>query len=436
MTVQAPAIPQSAVAPVAAVRAGSHRDMSRRRQVILQLVCLAIAATVLFPIVWIVAMSLDPRNISRPDSLFPPGASLEAYGKVWAKPTLNNISFFRLALNSIVIAVIISLASVSIGSMAAYAFSRLQFRGREFLMIAVLAVLMLPAVATIAPLFVQMNKLQIGTVNLRASLIGVALAVTAEPAAVRDLEHQGLSRHDPTRARGGGNASMGPADSRSFIRVILPLATPVLAVTAFFGFIAGWTEFYFSSVFLTGNADLTTLAMALNGMVGQYAGEHAVVAVRGVRGHGRPAGVGRVPVPPALHHLRPHGRRREGLITSTGGSRHEVWRARIASRRRGAVGAPGSRRSSLAVAARRLRVGLDARPDDGRQPARVRAQARRSRAPPTCPPIPPLVPPVTSTDQPGWWTNRVFYEVFVRSFSDSNGDGIGDLKGLTAGSTS
>ncbi len=53
-------------------------------------------------------------------------------------------------------------------------------------------------------------------------------------------------------------------------------------------------------------------------------------------------------------------------------------------------------------------------------------------APPTCPPIPPLVPPVTSTDQPGWWTNRVFYEAFVRSFSDSNGDGIGDLKGLTA----
>jgi alpha-amylase len=49
---------------------------------------------------------------------------------------------------------------------------------------------------------------------------------------------------------------------------------------------------------------------------------------------------------------------------------------------------------------------------------------------PTCGPIPPLVPPPTSTDQPGWWASRVFYEVFVRSFADSNGDGIGDLKGL------
>jgi alpha-amylase len=49
---------------------------------------------------------------------------------------------------------------------------------------------------------------------------------------------------------------------------------------------------------------------------------------------------------------------------------------------------------------------------------------------PTCPPIPPVAPPVTSLSQPGWWRRRVFYEVFVRSFADSNGDGIGDLRGL------
>ncbi len=49
---------------------------------------------------------------------------------------------------------------------------------------------------------------------------------------------------------------------------------------------------------------------------------------------------------------------------------------------------------------------------------------------PSCPPIPPVAPPVTSLDRPGWWRDRVFYEVFVRSFADSNGDGIGDLRGL------
>jgi alpha-amylase len=50
----------------------------------------------------------------------------------------------------------------------------------------------------------------------------------------------------------------------------------------------------------------------------------------------------------------------------------------------------------------------------------------------SCPPIPPVAPPVTSLDQPGWWRERVFAEVFVRSYADSNGDGVGDLRGVTA----
>ncbi len=52
-------------------------------------------------------------------------------------------------------------------------------------------------------------------------------------------------------------------------------------------------------------------------------------------------------------------------------------------------------------------------------------------AAPTCPPIPPVAPEPTTTAQPGWWRSRVFYEAFVRSFADANGDGIGDLVGLT-----
>jgi arabinogalactan oligomer / maltooligosaccharide transport system permease protein len=270
MTTQVAPLSGAVARPAAVAKVRSGRGMPGRRQIVLQLVCLLIAATVLFPIVWIVAMSLDPRDISRPDSLIPPGASLAAYGKVIVKPTLNDISFLRLALNSVAIAIVVSLASVSIGSMAAYAFSRLQFRGREFLMIAILAVLMLPAVATIAPLFVQLNKIQLGAFNLRASLLGVALAVTSSQLPFAIWNIKGYLDTIPRELEEAASID-GASRFQIFLRVILPLATPVLAVTAFFGFIAGWTEFYFSSVFLTGNVDLTTLAMALNGMVGQYA---------------------------------------------------------------------------------------------------------------------------------------------------------------------
>ncbi len=62
----------------------------------------------------------------------------------------------------------------------------------------------------------------------------------------------------------------GANRNQAFLRVILPLAVPALAVTAFLGFISGWTEFYFSVTFLN-DPQTFTLSVALNGMVGQFA---------------------------------------------------------------------------------------------------------------------------------------------------------------------
>ena len=246
-----------------------RRDVSPGRQALLQIVCLFIGLTVTFPVLWIVAMSVDPRNLQRPDSLFPPGASLDAYARVIEKPTENPVSFLTLATNSLFIAIVIAVASVSIGVLAAYAFSRLRFRGREALMIAILAVLMLPAVATIAPLFVSLNKIQIGTFNLRNSLIGVSIAVISSQLPFAVWNMKGYLDTIPKELEEAATVD-GAGKWQTFVRIILPLATPVLAVTALFAFIGGWTEFILSWTFLT-KPETFTLAMALNGMVGQYA---------------------------------------------------------------------------------------------------------------------------------------------------------------------
>ncbi len=245
--------------------------ISLRRQLLLQLLCLAIAATVLFPILWIVSMSFDPTN-ARPVglSLVPAHPSIAAFQQVIAKPTQNPVSFVELALNSLFVAVMISAASVIIGILAAYAFSRLQFRGREVLMIGILAVLMLPAIATLAPLTVMLNKVQVGTFNLKNSLFGVALAVTSSQLPFAIWNMKGYLDTIPKELEEAATVD-GASKLQTFLKIILPLSTPVIAVTAFFGFIAGWTEFYFSWSFLT-HPENFTLAMALNGMVGQYAG--------------------------------------------------------------------------------------------------------------------------------------------------------------------
>lgn len=266
-------------APVAAtkVRTRRRRGLSLRRQLVLQLACLGIAITVLFPLIWIVSMSLDPRNISRPYelTLIPPGATLDAYVRVWNQPSANEVSFLTLAKNSLILATATSFFSVAIGVSAAYAFSRLQFRGRQILMLAVLAVLMLPPVATLAPLFVQLNAVNIDLpelgikFNLRASLLGVMLAITSGllPFAIWNLK--GYLDTIPKDLEEAASID-GATRNQSFLKITLPLAMPALAVTAFLGFLGGWTEFYFASTFLV-KPDDYTLAVALNSMVGAYA---------------------------------------------------------------------------------------------------------------------------------------------------------------------
>jgi len=128
---------------------------------------------------------------------------------------------------------------------------------------------MLPAVATIAPLFVSLNKIQIGTFNLRNSLIGVSIAVISSQLPFAVWNMKGYLDTIPKELEEAATVD-GAGKWQTFVRIILPLATPVLAVTALFAFIGGWTEFILSWTFLT-KPETFTLAMALNGMVGQYA---------------------------------------------------------------------------------------------------------------------------------------------------------------------
>ncbi len=270
MTAETPAMARAAARPVAAVR---RRRLPRGigHQLLMQVLCLVVAITVLFPIVYVLGVALDPRNIARPDglNLIPPNPSLDSFANAIAHPSPNPISFVGLALNSLQLALTTSLVSVAFGVSAAYAFSRLKFKLRSVLMIAVLAVLMLPSVATIAPLFVLLNGIRFGDFTLRNSLPGVALALIsgALPFAIWNLK--GYLDTIPKDLEEAATID-GCSRNQAFRYVILPLALPALAVTAFLGFVAGWTDFYFSWMFLDHTQNFT-LTMALYGMVGTYA---------------------------------------------------------------------------------------------------------------------------------------------------------------------
>ena len=253
-----------------------EKPLPLKQQIALQLVLIGILITVLFPILWIFSLSIDPRNLFRPEglNLIPPGASLDAYAKMLTQPTSNDISFLELMLNSLKIALGTAVVAVSLGILAAYAFSRLKFRGREILMIVILGVLMLPAVATLIPLYVFLNQFRIEAFgfdfNLRASLLGVMLAITSAqlPFAIWNLKgYLDTIPHDLEEAA----FVDGATQNQTFTKIILPLATPAIAVTGFLGFLGGWTEYLTVYMFIGGNVPDWTLSIALNSMVGQFA---------------------------------------------------------------------------------------------------------------------------------------------------------------------
>ncbi|MBC8330815.1 MAG: ABC transporter permease subunit [Anaerolineae bacterium] len=269
----------------------SGRELPLWRQLLLQLLTLLIAAAVMFPIMYVITMSLSSVS-TRPSSLelFPKEISLDAFKQVLDRPTANPVTFWELLKNSFLLSFGVGLAALLVAVTAAYAFSRFNFKLRQILMILVFIPLLMPAIGLMTPLFLMMNSFRIfdcgsGMIaiqpflscastgkllfNLRDSLLGVGIAMIsgALPFAVWNLK--GYLDTIPKELEEA--AAIDGADSNQvFFRIVLPLAAPQLAVTFFLGFIGHWQEFAMPWLFLT-KPESYTLAMTLYNMTGQYA---------------------------------------------------------------------------------------------------------------------------------------------------------------------
>jgi arabinogalactan oligomer/maltooligosaccharide transport system permease protein len=248
----------------------SERDYERARKTmrvdLIQVFLLFVLAVILFPVVWVLSMSLDPRDFSRPTGLtvIPPGATLAAYRQILTQPSPNPVSFLQLLRNSLFVAGGTALGAVAIGTSAAYAFSRLNFPGRQVGMLGFVLVLMIPPGGTLAPLFVLLN-----TIGLRTTLWGLAIAFTSTALPFAIWNMKGFIDSLPYDLEEAAQID-GCTRTQGFVRVILPLAVPGMAVTALWGFLTGWSEFILSWTFLV-DPSRFTLPMVLRGMVGQYA---------------------------------------------------------------------------------------------------------------------------------------------------------------------
>jgi multiple sugar transport system permease protein len=194
-----------------------------------------------FPLIWIFKMSIITKTelFASPPTILPQNPTGAEYAQIF-----GDSAFQKALINSTIISSITTVICLFFGAIAAYAIARLRFRFKNSVMTLILALSFFPAVAIIAPLFIQFS--QVGLINTYWSVI-ITDTVFALPLTIWLLV--AFFRELPRDLEDAAKVD-GATTIQAFRKVIVPLAAPGVFTTAILTFIYAWNEFLFANTFL------------------------------------------------------------------------------------------------------------------------------------------------------------------------------------------
>lgn len=241
-----------------------HRSRRTLRLVALYVGVTAGAAAMLFPFLWTLVTSITPSaTLSGGPSLIVEDPTLAPY-----RTLLEALPMWRIVANSFGIAIASTVLQLVTGSMAAYAFGRMSFRGRNLIFGLYLATLMVPLQVLVVPLFIEMTLLDLHDTYFAilapsiASAFGIFLLKQAVEGVPRELD-------EAATIDGAGHL-------RIFAFIVLPLVRPALATLAVFAFMGSWNSFLWPLVAIR-SPELMTLPLGLATLQGQFTTDWNVV---------------------------------------------------------------------------------------------------------------------------------------------------------------
>lgn len=222
----------------------------------LHLILTGFAGFFLAPLVVMIVVSIVPTVAFLARDFGPSRWTLENYFYVFSA-----MPFARYYLNSIIVTFSVLVLQLLISSLAAFAFSRLRFKGRETLFLAYLATLMIPFPVTLIPNFLLIQRL--GWYDTYWALIVPSMFSVFSTFLLRQY-YRGLPLDYDEAARMDGASSL-----RIWWQIIMPLSAPVLGTLAIFTFQAVWNDFLWPLV-VTRSPEMRTIPIGLNALVGQF----------------------------------------------------------------------------------------------------------------------------------------------------------------------
>ncbi len=237
------------------------------RHLIAQIVMTLAAVVMLAPTAWMISTSLkkEATVLTGTPHWLPDPVTFENYTRLFTQA--QDFPVFRWLANSIFVSSSVTLLVLLVASTAAYAFSRLEFRGRDTMFICVVATMIIPAQITLIPVFLIVQKL--GWFNSYWGLIIPGLAGGFGVFLLRQF-FQSIPVELEEAAFMDGAGPIG-----IYWRIILPLAKPALAALAIFTFIGSWNDFAWPLI-ITNDMNLRTLPIGIMIFQGRYTTEYAI----------------------------------------------------------------------------------------------------------------------------------------------------------------
>lgn len=229
--------------------------------------------TVLFmlvPYIWMLSSSLKLNKdvFTFPMQWIPEAPRWQNYADIWTRIPLGKFIY-----NTAKLSVIVTVLQLFTSSFAAYAFSKLRFKGRNALFLGYIATIAIPWQAYMVPQFILMRSLGLNNTHLAIILLQ---AFSAFGVFLMRQFYQGIPDELCEAARIDGLSEYG-----IWARIMLPLSKPALSTLLIFTFVSTWNDFLGPMIYLT-KTELKTIQIGLRMFISQYSAEYGLIMAASV----------------------------------------------------------------------------------------------------------------------------------------------------------
>lgn len=245
----------------------------KTKSVITHTILIIVSLLSIFPFIWLVSTALKGANeniFQYPPQFIPQSPTWDNFSGVW-----KQIPFLLYFFNSLVVAGFTVLLNLIFASLAAYPLARMEFQGKKIAFFAILATIMIPFQAIMLPVYLIVLKLNmVDTVSNFAGYLGLIVPFAVNAFGIFLMRQAFL-----TIPRELEEAAFvdGCNVFQIWLKILMPMVKPTLAVLAIFTFIGSWGDFLWPSIVLTRKA-LYTLPVGINDLQGMFSANWRYIA--------------------------------------------------------------------------------------------------------------------------------------------------------------